>query len=36
MNIVVLAIKDPMRLDMKLDLGIARWPAAEARHSLFF
>ena len=36
MNIVVLAVKERMRLDMKLDIGIARRSTAEARHSLFF
>ena len=35
MNIVVLATKEQMRLDMKLDIGIARRSTAEARHSLF-
>ena len=36
MNIVVLAVKECMRLDMKFDIGITRRSAAEARHPLFF
>src|ERR1035437_9941528 len=36
MNIVVLAAKERVRLDMQLDIGIARRPTAEAWHSLSF
>src|SRR5512139_2383780 len=36
MNIVVLAAKECMRLDMQLDIGIARRPPAKAWHSLSF
>src|ERR1051325_4892205 len=36
MNIIVLAAKEGMRLDIQLDIGIPRGPAAEARDSLSF
>src|SRR6476660_3499256 len=36
MNVIVLAIKKPMRLDMKLDIGIARRSTTETRHALSF
>src|ERR1019366_9091322 len=36
MNVVVLAAKERMRLDMQLDIGIARRPTAKAWHSLSF
>ena len=36
MDVVILAAKERMRLDMQFDIGVARRPAAIARHSLFF
>src|ERR1019366_6061419 len=36
MNVVVLAAKERMRLDMQFDIGVARRPTAEAWHSLSF